>query len=54
MKSKLLSVFVGLVIGNFGFQLIGPHHWLAAWDRSFFQAAALIAAWFVMRGKPCP
>jgi len=49
MKATMLAVFIGLVLGNFGYQLINAHKWMVAWDRTFFQGLALVAVLIATR-----
>jgi len=46
---KLSATAVALIIGNGIYAAFGSHDWASAWERSFFQAAALLAAWFTLR-----
>lgn len=41
--SSLIPLFIGLAIGNFGYQFAGPENWQLAFDRTFFQGGALFA-----------
>ena len=45
--ATLVALFIGLAIANFGFQMVMGQHWGMAADRSFFQAVALLAAYFI-------
>jgi hypothetical protein len=42
---NLMSLFIGLCIGNFLFQLVIGQDFMKAFDRSWFQGAALVAVW---------
>ena len=47
MKEKLFMLWLGLTIGNFIWVLLTTREWLIAFERSYFQAAALITAYIV-------
>lgn len=51
MKLDLFGILVALVLGNFVYQWLTKHQWSVAWDRSFFQAVALIAVLIFVRGN---
>lgn len=49
MALKLASLAVGFVIANYGYQYATNADWLAAFDRSLHQAAALLMAYLITR-----
>jgi len=48
MKEKLFMLWLGLTIGNFIWVLLTTREWRIAFERSYFQAVALIMGYFVM------
>lgn len=50
MSDALIMIIatLGLVAGNFVYQVFGPHEWSVAAERSFFQIVAVAAVWIVM------
>lgn len=46
------SLALALTIGNFIWQVMqGDPAWVTAWERSFFQAAAVLLAWNMWRDR---
>jgi len=48
MKIKYLLLLTGLSFGNFTYQWVTTQDWTIAFERSFFQAIALIAAYLII------
>lgn len=55
MRNRILGrMFVGLlamVAANFLYQAIGPEHWAAAFERSYFQAMVAGLLMFIVAGN---
>jgi len=45
--SALFSLFAGLIVGNFAYQLFAAQELATATERSFFQFTALLTVWIV-------
>lgn len=48
MTLKLFATASALVAANFIYQAITSQDWGVAFDRSFFQSAALFVAWLIL------
>lgn len=46
-KMKALQVFISLAIANFVVQYFGDENYFQAFERSYFQGAALVTYWFI-------
>jgi hypothetical protein len=44
----LSTILLALTVGNFAWQAVTEKAWGVAAERSFFQALALLAAWWAM------
>ena len=42
----LKMILFWLVVGNYAYQFFGNQNWMEAFDRSYFQAIALVGVWF--------
>ena len=49
LKRRAISLLIGFVLANFGFQLVTKSDWERAADRSFFQAIALVTMLIVTK-----
>jgi len=45
---NIFLLFIGLSIGNFGYQFVNKKDYNAAFERSFFQAVALVAVFLLI------
>jgi hypothetical protein len=45
----LAGLALGLMLGNFGYQLCAGQHWADAGERTWFQVVALFAVWIYGR-----
>ncbi|MCK1322104.1 hypothetical protein IVA94_14630 [Bradyrhizobium sp. 156] len=44
---NLFWIWFWLMVGNVSYQFFGPLHWADAFERSCFQAIAILGVWFV-------
>ena len=51
MKISTIAVIVGIVLGNYLYQLIGDGDWVKATDRTYFQLLAILLYWFFSARK---
>lgn len=45
MNLTIAAILAGLIAANFAYQVMGAHDYMAASERSFFQAVAVLAVW---------
>lgn len=45
IATRLLGVLIAMVAANYLWQSLNHHDWSTAFERSFFQAIALLCAW---------
>lgn len=48
IAQNLFMLWIGFTIGNFLWMWLTTKDWKGAFDRSYFQAAILLAAYFVV------
>ena len=51
MLKTAFSVCFSFTLVNFAWQLAGNHNWLEAMERSFFQIAAVITYYFLIKRR---